>query len=52
MGLPHAGDVIVLAFDGQQSHIANGVRIDRVVRCVISPFGRACLMNTVSTVWR
>jgi hypothetical protein len=43
---PTPGDVVVLAFDRQQRDIADRGRIDRLPRCIISPFGSACLMNT------
>ena len=49
-GLPKSGNVVVLAFHRHQRDASHLRRVDRFAAVVISPFGNACRMKTVSTV--
>ena len=52
LGLADAGNVVVLAFDRQQRDARIAAGSTGRPRWVISPFGSAWRMNTVSTVCR
>ena len=52
LGLADAGNVVVLAFDGQQRDVRIAAGSTGSPRWIISPFGSAWRMNTVSTVCR